>query len=61
MKPLTYETLLAHYELMDALQAQARRERARAFDRLIFSPVKAFARSMLNGSRPAGNLDIRRA
>jgi hypothetical protein len=40
MKPLTYEAVTHHPELIDALMAQARRERALAFHRLVVLPIK---------------------
>jgi hypothetical protein len=59
MAPRTYEELLANYELIDALHAQARRERARVFHRLVFSPAKGFFKALLNGSLRHGNPEIR--
>ena len=42
MNPLTYETLLEHPETLDALHLRARRERARAINRVLFAPILAF-------------------
>ena len=47
MNPVTYENLLRNYALMDALHAQARRERNAAIDRLVFAPIAAFIRGVL--------------
>jgi hypothetical protein len=45
MEPLTYEAVNRHPELIEALIAQARRERAEALQRLFFQPIKRlFAR-----------------
>jgi hypothetical protein len=41
MRTPTYRELIDHPELIDALHAQARRERAQAFERLVLAPVKA--------------------
>ena len=40
MKPLTFEAVTDHPELIDALMAQARRERAAAFHQLVVLPIK---------------------
>jgi hypothetical protein len=61
MNRLTYEDLVTNPELVDAIHAQARRERARAFDRLVFSPLKAFFAHLLNGSGNGAHAAIRRA
>lgn len=52
MKPLTYEAATHHPELIDALMAQARRERARAFHRLVVLPIKKLFSSDGTGSHP---------
>ena len=45
MEPLTYEAVNRNPELIHALIAQARRERAEAMHRLIVAPIKRlFAR-----------------
>lgn len=50
MKPLTYEAVTHHPELIDALMAQARRERARAFHSLVVLPIKKLFSSDGTGS-----------
>jgi hypothetical protein len=49
MRTPTYRELLDNPELIDALHAQARRERAEAFHRLVVAP----ARSLLRAERPS--------
>ena len=39
---LTYEAILNDPRLLDRLQAQARRERARAVHQLVVAPIKHF-------------------
>ena len=41
MDPLTFEAVTRNPALIDALVAQARRERAEAFHRLVVLPIKA--------------------
>jgi hypothetical protein len=61
VKSLTHEALLADPDLYAAIRTRAHRERAREFDRLIFSPAKALFQSVLNGLRRPGNPDTRLA
>ena len=42
MKPLTYEAVQKHPELLQALIRRAHRERAEAVHRLLIAPVQAF-------------------
>ena len=47
MDPLTYEALVRNPEVIDALVAQAHRERAEAVYRLIVAPVWSFFARLL--------------
>ena len=48
MRTPTYRELVENPDLIEALHAQARRERAAAFDRYIVAPVRA----LLHADRP---------
>jgi hypothetical protein len=53
MEPLTFEALTRNPELVDALVAQAHRERAEAVHRLIIEPIKSlFTPGDHHASRP---------
>jgi len=53
MDPLTFEALTRNPELIQALMAQARRERAKAVYRLIVEPIKSlFTPGDRHASRP---------
>lgn len=60
MEPLIYEAVNRNPEVIEALIAQARRERAEAVHRLIVEPIKRFfarhaTRSHLPHSRKPGS------
>jgi hypothetical protein len=59
MDPLTFEHITRNPELVEAIVAQARRERAAAVHRLIVEPIRRLfrghaARTHLRPSRKAG-------
>jgi len=54
MRIPTYRELLDHPELIDALHAAARRERARAFDRLVIAPLRSLANAERITAAPRG-------
>jgi hypothetical protein len=51
MDPITFESLARNPDLVRALMAQARRERAEAFHRLVVLPIKRLLSGHAAGAR----------